>query len=208
MKKLNAKNFLSNPLFYRLLQTLVGYNGKPVKIYVSEYVRAKEGFKILDIGCGPCDILEYLPDVDYIGFDINQQYIDSAKRRFGDRGTFICDRVGRESIKEQAVFDLVMANGVLHHLDDRTAKELFVLASKALKPGGRLITIDNCYVKEQSKIARYVISRDRGEFVRNRKGYLDLASSTFKNIKADVRHDLLSIPYTHIILECVRDESA
>ena len=204
---INPKMFLSNPSFYKLFQNLVGYR-KSCNIYVNTYVRAQNGFKILDIGCGPCDILEYLPDVYYVGFDMNQQYIDSAKRRFGDQGTFICSRIDRKSIKKQPVFDLVMANGVLHHLDDLVARELFVLAREALKPGGRLITIDGCYVKEQSKMAHYILSRDRGKFVRSREAYLNLASSAFKNNKVTVRHDLLSIPYTHIIIECVRDKVA
>ena len=37
---------------------------------------------------------------------------------------------------ETAQYDLVLAIGVLHHLDDEQAEEFLNLARSALKPGG------------------------------------------------------------------------
>jgi SAM-dependent methyltransferase len=39
-------------------------------------------------------------------------------------------------------YDIVMAFGVLHHLDDAEGRELFRGARRALKPGGRFVTLD------------------------------------------------------------------
>ncbi|RKZ63742.1 MAG: class I SAM-dependent methyltransferase, partial [Candidatus Parabeggiatoa sp. nov. 3] len=50
------------------------------------------------------------------------------------------------------------------------------------------------------------ISKDRGQNVRTQEGYLELASQVFSNITTDIRHDLLRIPYTHFILECVKTD--
>jgi hypothetical protein len=90
----------------------------------------------------------------------------------------------------------------LHHLADDEALALLRLARAALKPGGRFVTFDGCLVDGQSAFARFLLRRDRGRFVRHRDDYLRLASRVFPNVTASVRHDLLRLPYTHIILEC------
>ena len=173
-----------------------------LSIYVKEYVRPQVNDKILDIGCGPGDILRYLPNVEYIGFDMSQQYIDSAKKRFGNRGTFLCNKVSKEAIRETSSFDIVLACGILHHLSEDEVLQLFELSRSVLKPEGRLVTLDGCYMDGQSQIVRYILSKDRGRYVRTREGYLRLASKIFSNIKVNIRNDLFRIPYTSIIMEC------
>ena len=42
----------------------------------------KSNVAVLDIGCGPAEILESLPRVQYFGYDINRNYINYAKRSF------------------------------------------------------------------------------------------------------------------------------
>jgi SAM-dependent methyltransferase len=192
---------LTLPSVYRLFDTFV--RGDSWHVYISEYVRPVPGEKVLDIGCGPGDILETLPAVDYLGFDINPRYVEAARKRFGSRGRFFCGDVGLTAIDQEAgSFDLVLATGVLHHLDDNRAVSLFKLARKALKAGARLITYDGCLVAGQSKLARFVVRRDRGQYVRESGEYARLAAQVFPQVKSFVRHDLLRIPYTHVILQC------
>ena len=112
---------------------------------------------ILDIGCGPAETVKYFSDVEYIGFDNNPAYIELAKRRFGDQGHFFCGQIDQVALEEFGAFDLVLAVGVLHHLDDSESLSLLKLAYRALKEGGRLITYDGCYVEGQSKIAQFII---------------------------------------------------
>jgi cyclopropane fatty-acyl-phospholipid synthase-like methyltransferase len=191
---------LSLPAGYRLFRRLVG--GR-LEEYVAEYVRPRAGDKVLDLGCGPGDMLRYLPSVDYLGLDISREYIEAAKKRFGSTGRFLCADVGLATLEqERNQFDLVLATGVLHHLDDQRAARLFELARVALRPGGKLITYDGCYVPEQSRLARWVLSKDRGKFVRSRDEYVQLASAHFSIVQPHVRHDLLRIPYTHLIMFC------
>jgi cyclopropane fatty-acyl-phospholipid synthase-like methyltransferase len=166
------------------------------------YVRPKPSSRILDIGCGTGTILSYLPDVEYLGFDIHQKYIDSAIRKYGERGTFFCKRLTRNVIEDPSGYDIVLAKGVLHHLTDDEALELFEVAHSTLKQDGRLVTIDGCYCEKQSVIARFLLSMDRGKFVRNKEKYCLLASKYFSNLKITIRDDLLRVPYTHIIMEC------
>ncbi len=188
------------PVVYRTWGRLVG--GKDRGRFAREHIRAAEGQRILDIGCGPADILRYLPRVDYTGFDANPDYIAAATRNYGDRGRFYCQRVSHESLAANEGFDIVLAVGVLHHLDDAEAEQLFRLAHAALVPGGRLVTLDGVFADGQNPIAKLIISRDRGEHVRDERGYRTLADRVFSKVTPAVRTDLLNIPYTHLILEC------
>ena len=193
---------LNLPASYRLFRSLVG--GESVcRIHLAEYVKPVSGDKILDLGCGPADVLNYLPAVNYTGLDINPEYVHSAQKRFGSRGRFLCGDVGRAAIEgEQGTFDLVLATGVIHHLNDAQAAGLFDLARLALRPTGRLVTFDGCYVPQQSRLVRWLLAHDRGKFVRPREEYLRLASARFAKVEAHLRHDLLRIPYTHLIMRC------
>jgi SAM-dependent methyltransferase len=198
---LSLTALLGVPIFYRAFARLV--NGDARAIYQREYLRAMPGERVLDIGCGPADMLEALPpNITYVGFDGSAEYIDAARRRYGERGRFELRHITPDSLKEFEGFDLVMANGVLHHLDDAGANELFRIARVALRAEGRLVTLDGCYTSQQSVIARYLLSRDRGRFVRTALAYEALARAHFPRVVAHLRHDLLRIPYTHLIMEC------
>jgi SAM-dependent methyltransferase len=202
--KITAKisTILSFPACYRIFQRMVGAESAR-KTYLAEHIKAVSGDKILDIGCGPADILDYLPDTNYTGLDISPEYISAAKQRYGSRGRFYCGDVGLTAIEgEQGSFDLVMAIGVVHHLDDARAGKLFALARRVLRPTGCLVTYDGCYELQQSRIARWMLAHDRGKFVRTREEYLRLASTHFSKVDLRLRHDLLRIPYTHLIMRC------
>jgi cyclopropane fatty-acyl-phospholipid synthase-like methyltransferase len=193
---------LSFPAGYQLFQRMVGAESAR-KTYLAEYVKPAPGDKILDIGCGPADILNYLPAVNYTGLDISPEYIISAEKSFGAKGRFCCGDVGQATVEgEQGTFDLVMSIGVIHHLDDAQAAKLFDLARRALCPTGRLITYDGCYVPQQSQVARWMLAKDRGKFVRTHEEYLRLASTRFSKVEPQLRHDLLRVPYTHLIMCC------
>jgi len=51
------------------------------------------------------------------------------------------------------------------------------------------------------------VSRDRGQYVRESAEYAMLAAQVFPEVRSFVRHDLLRIPYTHVILQCGNEGS-
>jgi cyclopropane fatty-acyl-phospholipid synthase-like methyltransferase len=197
----DLRSVLASPRMYELLQWMMGSSrGRP--IFAREYVAANPGDRVLDIGCGPSGLLEYLPDVTYLGFDMSPDYIAYAKRRYGSRGRFYCERVRPESVKGEEPFDIVIASEILHHLSDEEGLDLFELARSCLKPTGRLVTLDAVYIEKQSPIARFIIDHDRGEHVRGRAAYEELARRVFSKVQTSIRTDLQSFSYTHIIMEC------
>jgi len=78
-------------------------------MYIDKYVKPKDGDKILDIGCGTADILEYLPNVEYLGFDMNNRYIQFALQKYGNRGKFFCKKVNLDVLDNKVLFDIIMA---------------------------------------------------------------------------------------------------
>lgn len=198
----SIRSVLAVPAAYNLWWKLVGGPGW-AKVLVGEYIQPGVGTRVLEIGCGPGTIAGYLPRTEYVGFDVSPRYIEMARKRF-PQAQFVCERVSQFSLAKQQSFDVVLAIGIVHHLDDPEARQLFQIAYDALKSGGKLITFDGVLTDDQSAAARWLLVRDRGEYVRNEAEYVKIASQVFANVKASIRHDLLRIPYTHLILECVR----
>jgi cyclopropane fatty-acyl-phospholipid synthase-like methyltransferase len=198
----SIRSVLAIPVAYQLWWNLVGGPGW-ARTLVNEYIQPTAGIRILEIGCGPGTLVQYLPRSEYLGFDLSPNYIKTAKKRFPD-SQFICERVSEFSLKKAKSFDAVIALGILHHLDDGEACQLFQIAYDALKPDGKLVTADGVWTDDQSPAARWLLARDRGEYVRSEPQYVEIASRVFTSVKASVRHDLLRIPYTQLILECAR----
>lgn len=194
------KNLLSSPWAYEFSQFL-WYRPGMQREYVTRYACPKPGDRVLDIGCGVGAVSQYFPQVTYHGFDSSDRYVDYARRKFGDRAEFTVGIIGQNVTVEAGSYDLVMANGILHHLDDREALHLLTLAHEALKPGGRLVTRDGCFEDGQSPVARYLLEGDRGRFVRTRDAYQQLFDQVFSESTALVRRDMMRVPYSLIIFQ-------
>lgn len=195
------KSVLSVPWVYRALQGALGSSRSRLE-YIQTYVRLMPGAWVMDLGCGPAHILDLLTDIHYVGVDVSPRYIREAQMRYGRRGEFLCRSVTEYATERPGSFDVVMANGVLHHLSDEDAVALFRVAHSALKCGGRLVTMDPCFVANQSRIAQWMLRNDRGRYVRRQDQYAQLVPSNFARVEQHVRHDLMRIPYTHLIMVC------
>ncbi len=188
---------------YTLFQNLVGAHSAR-KRYVEEFIRPLPGTKILDIGCGPGSMVDYLPkSVEYVGFDLNPKYIASAKKKYKERGEFFCSSVSDAPVHQCAgKFDIAIATGILHHLDDDEAAQLFQIAHAHLETGGMLVSIDPVLIPNQPRIAKYLISKDRGQRVRKPEEYTRLAKKRFRSIETFILTNMLRVPYTHFVMRC------
>ncbi len=149
---------------------------------------------MLDVGCGPGAIVNYLPKLNYYGFDHSPTYIAAARRKFGDRAHFFCNDVGVVNKLGIGPFDVATAIGVLHHIDDKQVLKLLVDVRGALVPGGRLITADPCFFDGQPWITRLIVANDRGANVRHFDEYLALARKVFPEARAELEANLLPFP--------------
>ena len=171
------------------------------KKMLKEYGKIQDGLRVLDIGCGPGFVVKFLGNVEeYIGFDINANYISYATKKYGAANiSFRCEFLNEASAKNIGKFDLILMGGLLHHLSDQESIELLSFSKLLLKPDGCVLTLDGCYVEKQSRLERWLLDNDRGKFVRDEKSYLNLSSAVFKNNKASLHSDYMNLPYTLII---------
>lgn len=192
---------LSQPRLYLLNQFLLG-GMHARKVVIQNYVRPHPGMRVLDIGCGPAYTASYFPKSEYYGFDLSRRYIEFANSRYSSQGKFFAQLFDEAALAWLPSIDVVLMLGLLHHLDDESARQLLSLARRSMKQGGALFTVDGVYEPGQPWITRYLLDRDRGKFVRNREGYIRLANQVFTNVAASTRNDLFYIPYSAIILQC------
>jgi len=192
---------LSHPLAYEAVQRVMGAEKGRARI-VRDFLRPFPGMRILDLGCGIAEILGALPpDISYVGYDMSPEYVAAARRKYAGRGTFHCRLLEQAEVATLERFDLVMGIGVLHHLDDATARQFMRIAKAALNPDGRIYTLDPCFVPQQNPIARFLISRDRGQNVRDPEGYQALLHGLDLVANGTLTHQAW-IPYTLWHMEC------
>ncbi len=190
----------SIPSFYESFQKWIG--AEHAHQTFIRHLNIQPGQQVLDLGCGTGFILDYLPDVHYVGVDLSEAYINQAQAQHGDRGRFYAQRFDEHFTAHENGFDRILAVGLLHHLDDAAAAHVFKVARSALKPGGVLGTIDPCFTNDQSFLAKTLIQQDRGQAVRHVPAYLKMAQRAFEQVESHVHHDLLRIPYSHLIMTC------
>ena len=195
------RSVLARPAIYGLFQRAIG-SKEAQRDFVSRYVQPRAGERLLDIGCGPGTLLEDLSDIGYVGFDPSPSYIKTASQKFGARGRFIVGGIDDVDGQEFGRFDIVLAKGVLHHLDDTQVDKAFATATAVLNEGARVVTVDPCFLPDQPWLARFLISRDRGQNVRDLDHYRTLAERWFPKVETHVRTDRLRVPYSHLIMVC------
>lgn len=201
------ERLLAYPAMYTLFQKTISMGKKSI---LPEYIDIKAGDKVLDIGCGPADIVANLPDgIEYYGFDASEAYIARARAKYKDRAglTFKCALVNEDNISADMVeaFDVVMALNILHHIDDASAKILLRGAVLALKKGGVFFSADGCFIKNQNPIARFLHKHDRGKYVRYFDDQEKLAREVLgDNLELFHRQGLMLLPCDAIIMRYVK----
>tara|TARA_B110000967_G_scaffold197059_1_gene228361 strand:+ start:5280 stop:5894 length:615 start_codon:yes stop_codon:yes gene_type:complete len=193
-------NLINNPIIYMIFQKIMSGTSFRKKI-IKKNIRNKNK-KVLDIGCGPAEILEYIPSAVYYGFDIDRRSINYAKNKFKNNNYhFFCKRFEKDDLKRLPKFDYVILFGILHHIDNVEAKNILYLCKKVMKKNAILLTEDPIFIKKQNLIAKFLITRDRGMNVRIKDDYTNLVKTHFKKIKSNITRQFF-IPYTWFSMVC------
>jgi len=199
------RKILELPAVYNFFGKITG-GKKRRSDQAKKYFNLKPGSKVLDIGCGSGALLNYLPKgVEYHGFDMQEEYIEFAKSKFGDAGNFYLERVGEVLRPEwKGTFDAINADGILHHLTDADCKKLLETAIYYLKEDGYMITIDTLKHKDQSKLERWLVSRDRGQNVKFPEEFVELVKPYFKKVETEILSGFLIIPYSAFRMKLIK----
>lgn len=106
------------------------------------FEEAKEGERILDLGCGNGRFYERLKHTDYLGIDNADELIKLAREKYGEDKFKIGSALDIPGKKDE--FDKVFAIALLHHLPPLKHKVFIKEIERVLKKGGRaIITVWN-----------------------------------------------------------------
>lgn len=191
---------LAVPCIYSLVQWLFGTTAGQRKLL--DYMNVSDGQTVLDVGCGTAIILEYLPDVNYHGYDANEDYLNTARQKYAHRrAVFNNSLVSATTLPEHLVgtCDHVLALGLLHHLSDQDARTVLELASTALKKGGRFISIDPIFIDGQNCVAKMLVGADRGRHVRHESQLTTLIQAHFNGQCSFHRENITHLPYNSMV---------
>lgn len=131
---------------------------------VLAHVDLRKVRRVLDVGCGPGTNTPHFAGVDdYLGIDINEQYVEQARRRFGRR--FVAADVTQYRVPADERFDLILVNSLLHHIDEASSHRLLTHLSGLLSDDGRVHVVELVRPPEPG-MPRRLADWDRGEHPR------------------------------------------
>lgn len=195
---LKLRSLLRYQLIFSLFQKLIAADR--IKLLLVQNAKLKPGFKVLDVGCGFGNLLEFLPkNISYVGIDISQIYINYAKKRYNSRGRFICGDVTKLDLNREK-FDVIFIGSLFHHLPDNDVEKLLKSLLPLIKKEAVVVSADNVYLKNQSLLSRFITSLDRGKYVRDKEGYLDLTKKYFSKVNYKIVTNLLNIPINQMFI--------
>jgi len=160
---------MDQPLIYSLFHGVV--SGKKSWHLRRELARdtTVTPLRVIDVGCGPGTNAHLFKDrarFDYLGVDINPDYIEKARRKHGL--AFECVDI-TAGWKPETQFDVVLINSVLHHIPDELTAALLKACAQCMESSGRCLVMDMVYPREKTIFnahRRMLIGMDRGEFCR------------------------------------------
>lgn len=195
---LKLRSLLQYQPIFSLFQKLIAADR--IKLILVQNTKLKPGFKVLDVGCGFGNLLEFLPkNINYVGIDLSQNYINYAKKRYNSRGRFICGDVTKLNLSREK-FDVIFIGSLFHHLPGKDVEKLLKSLLHLMKKETVIVSADNVYLKNQSFISRFITSSDRGKYVRNKEGYLELTKKYFSKVNYKIVTDLLNIPINQMFI--------
>jgi SAM-dependent methyltransferase len=119
--------------------------------------------RVLDVGCGPGTNARHFAHCDYLGVDINPDYVRDARRRYGPR--FQVADVTTMRIEPGQGYDCILVNSLLHHLPDGAVDRLLRHLATLLSKDGAINILD-LVLPPRASLSRFLARRDRGDFPR------------------------------------------
>ena len=133
--------------------------------------------QFLDFGCGTGAFASSFPAQSYTGFDPARHYIDYAGRMSGRRFAIMA---GEALGLANTYFDASLVWGVFHHLDDTVGREAAAELYRVMKPGGKLLVIEDIEPSWWNIPGHLMHWIDRGKFIRSDADYHSLFRPYFR----------------------------
>lgn len=154
------------PLTFDVYQFWAGETVAKRKLVIQHY---KNQERILEVGCSTGNIASAFlnKDVQYVGLDIDRATIRYAQHKFRHRSNFKFIHADLRDYKFDNPFDYIVFSGVLHHMDDVTAKCNIMFSKSLLRENGSIIVSDPLLPRKSDPyLIRLYGKIERGQFVR------------------------------------------
>jgi SAM-dependent methyltransferase len=190
------KSILSNSFLYFWIRYIITL-GIPYKKWIREF-RLDANSRILDLGCGPSDIIFFVKKNQspsfYYGLDISGEYLEEAKNQLTKKNidfkleVIDLSLIGKDknidnkiiSYSEMYTLNIATLIGVIHHLSDEAVLNTLnmLYQSKSIQ---EVFTQD--IIANRNPINDFFVKIDRGENVRTFEEYEVLLKKSNWKIK-------------------------
>jgi len=167
---------MENPLVYRMWMAPFA-DRKMMPLFAhNDISRAR---RVLDVGCGPGTNTHHFRGAEYLGIDVNPAYIASARRRHG-RDFVVADVTTYQAPRDRR-FDFIMANSLLHHIDDEGTRRVLHSLPPLLDDDGYVHILD-LVMPDRPSIATFLARADRGDYPRPLDAWWTLFTEVFEPV--------------------------
>jgi len=140
--------------------------------------------RVLDVGCGPGTNAPHFAASEYLGIDLNPEYIRDAERRYGGsshRRRFLAQDAATFALPPSERFDFVLVNSFLHHVDDSIARSILANLGRLLTDDGHIHIVE-LILPERASAARLLARLDRGNYPRPLEAWRALFQESFEAV--------------------------
>lgn len=179
----SADRLAESPTAFHWLRKIPEWNFRATKRRIVDVRESLGGPRVLDCGCGTGEFSDLFDPEGYLGVDLHPGYVAAARRRHPRHRFEVADLC--TWCWEGSGFELVLVNGVLHHLDDAAARQVLGTARDVLAPGGTLLVIEDVHEPGSGPLTRLIHGLDHGHHIRDAERWNELVSSVIPIVRAE-----------------------
>lgn len=179
----SAERLAERPGTFHWLRKLPEWNSWATKRQIAKVHAALDRPRVLDCGSGTGEFAALFDAERYLGVDIHPGYVAFAQRRHPRHRFTVADLCRWPGVGSP--FDLVLVNGVLHHLDDAAAGAVLETAVRQLAPGGTLLVIEDVTLPRPGLVTRLVHWLDYGDYIREPAGWSALVGQVLPIVRSE-----------------------
>lgn len=133
--------------------------------------------RVLDVGCGPGTNTHLFEHADYLGVDVNPQYVEDARRKYKRR--FEVADVTTYEDGNGGNFDFILVNSFLHHIDTPYTNKILERLQSWLSDDGYVHILELVDPGDYS-VAQLLANLDRGNYPRPLEEWRAIAEKNFE----------------------------
>jgi SAM-dependent methyltransferase len=134
--------------------------------------------RVLDVGCGPGTNAPHFAHADYLGVDINPQYVADAAQRYGR--PFLAADITTYQVTGDP-FDCILVNSFLHHVDLESTHRILAHLPTLL-PADGFVHIIELVLPPKASASRLLAKLDRGDYPRPLEEWRSIFNQHFEEV--------------------------